>query len=324
MKKRGIGCLLVACDVHRPAAAEQLRVLGEKAGIEVYAEDKEKDALSVARRGLAHAKKNHIKTVIVDTAGRQALSKDLMKELQHIKKEVSPQETLFVVDAMTGQDAVQTARSFREQVDYEGVVLTKLDGDTRGGAALSIRATVDRPIKLISTGEKLDQLEVFHPERMARRILDMGDILSLVEKAEESFEEKEARKLSKKIYTNQFDLNDFLIQTQKVQKMGSTKDMLRMLPGELRKSFASGLTSDTTERMFRLTKVVVGSMTPEERQHPKLLNQSRKQRVAKGSGVSVQEVNAVLKRYEATKKMMQKAATSQGRNILDAIRRKAV
>ncbi|MCY4418507.1 MAG: signal recognition particle protein, partial [Cytophagales bacterium] len=301
VKKKGISPLLVGCDVYRPAAAEQLRLMGEKAGVAVYTEEEQKDPVQIAQHALNYAAEHQHKTLIVDTAGRLSVDENLMKELRSLKEILKPQESLFVVDSMTGQDAVRTAQSFQQQVDYEGVVLTKLDGDTRGGAALSIRNSVDKPIKFVSVGERVEALELFYPDRMARRILGMGDVLSFVEKAQENYEDKEIRRLSKKIHTNRFDLNDFLTQVQKMRKIGSAKEILDMLPGNMKKSIPS---SDLIENNLKNVETIVSSMTPTERKEPKILDRSRKQRIAKGSGTSLQQVNGLLKQYEMAKKAM--------------------
>lgn len=292
--------LLVACDVYRPAAIDQLQVLGEQIGVEVYVNREEKDPVKIALEGVHEAKAKGYDTVIVDTAGRLAVDEELMNEIAAIKAAVQPDDTLFVVDAMTGQDAVNTAKEFNDRLDFEGVVLTKLDGDTRGGAALSIRNVVDKPILFVGTGEKMEALDVFHPERMADRILGMGDIVSLVEKAQEQFDEKEALKLQRKIRKNQFDFNDFLNQIQQIKKMGNLKDLASMIPG-VGKALKD---VDIDDDAFKGIEAIILSMTPAERHRPEILNQSRKLRIAKGSGTSLQEVNRLVKQFEQTRKMM--------------------
>ena len=292
--------LLVACDVYRPAAIDQLQVLGEQIGVEVYVNREEKDPVKIALEGVHEAKAKGYDTVIVDTAGRLAVDEELMNEIAAIKAAVQPDDTLFVVDAMTGQDAVNTAKEFNDRLDFEGVVLTKLDGDTRGGAALSIRNVVDKPILFVGTGEKMEALDVFHPERMADRILGMGDIVSLVEKAQEQFDEQEALKLQRKIRKNQFDFNDFLNQIQQIKKMGNLKDLASMIPG-VGKALKD---VDIDDDAFKGIEAIILSMTPAERHRPEILNQSRKLRIAKGSGTSLQEVNRLVKQFEQTRKMM--------------------
>ena len=292
--------LLVACDVYRPAAIDQLQVLGEQIGVEVYVNREEKDPVKIALEGVHEAKAKGYDTVIVDTAGRLAVDEELMNEIAAIKAAVQPDDTLFVVDAMTGQDAVNTAKEFNDRLDFEGVVLTKLDGDTRGGAALSIRNVVDKPILFVGTGEKMEALDVFHPERMADRILGMGDIVSLVEKAQEQFDEQEALKLQRKIRKNQFDFNDFLNQIQQIKKMGNLKDLASMIPG-VGKALKD---VDIDDDAFKGIEAIILSMTPAERHRPEILNQSRKLRIAKGSGTSLQEVNRLVKQFQQTRKMM--------------------
>ena len=292
--------LLVACDVYRPAAIDQLQVLGEQIGVEVYVNREEKDPVKIALEGVHEAKAKGYDTVIVDTAGRLAVDEELMNEIAAIKAAVQPDDTLFVVDAMTGQDAVNTAKEFNDRLDFEGVVLTKLDGDTRGGAALSIRNVVDKPILFVGTGEKMEALDVFHPERMADRILGMGDIVSLVENAQEQFDEQEALKLQRKIRKNQFDFNDFLNQIQQIKKMGNLKDLASMIPG-VGKALKD---VDIDDDAFKGIEAIILSMTPAERHRPEILNQSRKLRIAKGSGTSLQEVNRLVKQFEQTRKMM--------------------
>lgn len=292
--------LLVACDVYRPAAIDQLHVLGEQIGVEVFSDKSTQDAVDIAKRGIVHAKSKGYNMVIIDTAGRLAIDEKLMNEIAAIKKAVDPNETLFVVDAMTGQDAVNTAQAFNERLDFEGVVLTKLDGDTRGGAALSIKYTVGKPIKFVSRGEKVDTLDVFHPERMAQRILGMGDIVSLVEKAQEQYDEEQARKLQKKISKNKFDFNDFLEQLAQIKKMGNIKDLLGMIPGmgkQLRDM-------DIDDKQFNKIEAIILSMTPAEREDPELLNGSRRKRIAQGSGNTITDVNQFIKQFDQMRKMM--------------------
>jgi signal recognition particle subunit SRP54 len=291
---------LVACDVYLPAAIDQLHVLGEQLGIEVYSERENKNPVEIAKNSIAHARSNGFNVVIVDTAGRLAIDKDMMDEIANIKKTISPQETLFVVDSMTGQDAVNTAKEFNERLDFEGVILTKLDGDTRGGAALSIKAVVQKPIKFIGTGEKMEALDEFYPSRMADRILGMGDVVSLVERAQEQFDEKEARKLQKKIAKDQFNFNDFLSQIQQIKKMGSIKDLAGMIPG-MGKAMKN---VDIDDDAFKGIEAIIHSMTPDERESPHIINGSRKKRIAKGSGTDVQEVNRLIKQFGETRKMM--------------------
>ena len=292
--------LLVACDVYRPAAVEQLRVLAEQINVPIYMDLEEKDPVRIARAGVQEAKAKGYDTVIVDTAGRLAVNEELMQEIAAIKQAIEPDDTLFVVDAMTGQDAVNTAKEVNERLDFDGVVLTKLDGDTRGGAALSIRTVVDKPIMFVGTGEKMEALDVFHPERMADRILGMGDIVSLVERAQEQFNEKEARRLQQRIQKNQFDFNDFLAQIQQIKKMGNLKDLASMIPG-VGKALKD---VEIDDNAFKGIEAIILSMTPKERQHPEILNTSRKNRIARGSGTSLQEVNRLVKQFEQTRKMM--------------------
>lgn len=299
--------LLVACDVYRPAAVEQLRVLAEQIEVPIYMDLNEKDPVKIARDGVQEAKAKGYDTVIVDTAGRLAVDEELMKEIAAIKQAITPDDTLFVVDAMTGQDAVNTAKEFNDRLDYEGVVLTKLDGDTRGGAALSIRTVVDKPIMFVGMGEKMEALDVFHPERMADRILGMGDIVSLVERAQEQFDEKEALKLQRKIQKNQFDFNDFLVQIQQIKKMGNLKDLASMIPG-VGKALKD---VEIDDNAFKGIEAIILSMTPKERQHPEVLNQSRKNRIAKGSGTTIQEVNRLVKQFDQTRKMMKMVTGSK-------------
>ena len=292
--------LLAACDTFRPAAMEQLRVLAEQVDVPVYLEEGAKDPIAVAKNAIQEAKAKGYDTVIVDTAGRQSIDEELMLQIEQIKKAVSPDETLLVVDAMTGQDAVNTAKVFNERLEIDGVILTKLDGDSRGGAALSIRSVVTKPIKFIGTGEKMEALDVFHPERMADRILGMGDVVSLVERAQEQFDMEEAKRLEKKIKKNQFDFNDFLGQIQQIKKMGNIKDLAAMIPG-VGKAIKNVEISDEP---FKNIEAIIYSMTPKERQHPEILNQSRRMRIAKGSGTDIQEVNKLIKQFDQTRKMM--------------------
>lgn len=300
LKKQGRQVLLTACDIYRPAAIDQLHVLGEQIGVEVYSEKDNKDAVSIANAALKHAKETNKKVVIVDTAGRLAIDEQMMDEISRLKKALNPSETLFVVDSMTGQDAVNTAKAFNERLDYDGVVLTKLDGDTRGGAALSVRRVVDKPIKFISTGEKMEAIDKFYPERMASRILGMGDVVSLVEKAQQTFDEEEARRLNKKIKKNQFDFEDFLNQLQQIRKMGNIKDLMGMIPG-MGKAIKN---LDIDDDSFKPIEAIIKSMTPEERHNPDVINGSRRKRIAQGSGTSVQEVNNLLKQFGEMRKMM--------------------
>ena len=298
--KRGKHPLLVACDVYRPAAIEQLKVLGEQIGVPVYSEEGNNDPVKIALNAVKEARATGKDVVIVDTAGRLAIDEQMMNEIAAIKKAIDPEETLFVVDAMTGQDAVNTAKEFNDRLDFDGVILTKLDGDTRGGAALSIRTVVNKPIKFVGTGEKLEALDVFHPERMADRILGMGDIVSLVEKAQEQFDAEEAKKLQKKIAKNQFNFNDFLSQIQQIKKMGNIKDLASMIPGVGRALKDVDIDDDA----FKGIEAIIYSMTPEERENPELINGSRRKRIASGSGTTIQDVNRLLKQFEESKKMM--------------------
>ena len=292
--------LLVACDVYRPAAIEQLHVVSESIGVEVFSDKENKDPVSIAQNAISHAKKNGFNVVIVDTAGRLAVDEQMMNEISEIKSKIKPTETLFVVDSMTGQDAVNTAKAFNERVNYDGVVLTKLDGDTRGGAAISIKSVVNKPIKFIGTGEKMEALDLFYPERMADRILGMGDVVSLVERAQEQFDEEEAKKLQRKIKKNTFDFNDFKSQINQVQKMGDMKDIVGMIPG-MKKALKN---TEIDDNAFNPIIAMIDSMTPKERSMPQLINQSRKKRIALGSGNSLQEVNKLMKQFNETKKMM--------------------
>lgn len=307
-EKKNKKVLLVACDVYRPAAIDQLHVLGDQLGIEVYSNKEEKNPVKIAEAAIAHAKSAGFNTIIVDTAGRLAVDEKMMAEIEDIKKAINPQEILFVVDSMTGQDAVNTAKTFNERLDFTGVILTKLDGDTRGGAAISIKSVVNKPIKFIGTGEKMDALDVFHPSRMADRILGMGDVVSLVEKVQQQFDEEEAKKLQAKIAKNKFDFNDFLGQLQQIKKMGNVKDLMGMIPG-VGKQIKD---ADIDENAFKGIEAIILSMTPHERENPTVLNGTRKQRLAKGSGQSIQEVNKLLKQFKETSKMMQMMNNKKG------------
>ncbi|MDB4655387.1 signal recognition particle protein [Flavobacteriales bacterium] len=292
--------LLVACDVYRPAAIDQLKVLGEQVGATVYTEEGNKNPVQIAQNAIQHAKANNHNVVIVDTAGRLAVDEEMMNEIDRVHKAIQPQETLFVVDSMTGQDAVNTAKAFNDRLNFDGVVLTKLDGDTRGGAALSIRSVVNKPIKFVGIGEKLDALDVFHPDRMSDRILGMGDVVSLVERAQEQFDEEKARKLQKKIAKNTFDFNDFLDQINQIKKMGNVKDLMGMIPG-MGKALKD---VDIDDDAFKQVEAIIGSMTPKERENPGLINGSRRKRIAGGSGSTIQDVNRLLKQFEESRKMM--------------------
>ncbi len=303
--EKGKRPLLVACDVYRPAAIEQLKVLAEQIDVPVYTEEGSKNPVEIAKNAIEHAKRNHLDLVIVDTAGRLAVDEQMMDEIEAIKKAIKPQETLFVVDSMTGQDAVNTAKEFNDRLDFDGVVLTKLDGDTRGGAALSIRTVVTKPIKFVGTGEKLDAIDLFHPSRMADRILGMGDIVSLVEKAQQQFDEKKARELQRKIAKNEFNFNDFLGQIHQIKKMGNLKDLAAMIPG-VGKALKD---VEIDDNAFKGIEAIISSMTEKERVNPSIINGSRRRRIAAGSGTSLQEVNRLLTQFEQTRKVM-KAATS--------------
>lgn len=300
LKKQGRQVLLVACDIYRPAAIDQLKVLGEQIGVEVYAEPENKNALEIATNAIAYAKKTGKKTVVVDTAGRLAVDDVMMKEIEALKKALNPSETLFVVDSMTGQDAVNTAKTFDERLNFDGVVLTKLDGDTRGGAAISIRHVVNKPIKFISTGEKMEDLDVFHPDRMAQRILGMGDVISLVERAQQSFDEDEAKRINSKIRTNNFNFDDFLSQLEQVKKMGNIKDLLGMIPGMGKAMKGMDIDDDS----FKPIEAIIRSMTPAEREHPDLIDGNRRKRLAAGSGRTIVEVNNLMKQFADMRKMM--------------------
>ncbi len=300
--------LLVACDVYRPAAIDQLTVIGEQINVPVYKEPENKNPVSIAASGILHAQNHNHDVVIVDTAGRLAIDEQMMSEISNIKESISPNETLFVVDSMTGQDAVNTAKAFNEVINYDGVVLTKLDGDTRGGAALSIKFTVGKPIKFISEGEKMDTLDMFYPDRMAQRILGMGDITSFVEKAQAQFDEKEAARLQKKIERNKFDFNDFLAQINQIRKMGDIKSLLGMIPGMWKMT----RNLDIDDSAFNKVEAIIFSMTPQERVHPEIMNSSRKARIAKGCGQEVSEINAFLKQFDEMRKMMKKMSKMEG------------
>ena len=316
--KKGKQPLLVAGDVYRPAAIEQLKVLGEQIGVSVYAEEENKNPVKIAQNAIQYARQHGKDLVIIDTAGRLAIDEQMMQEIESIKKAVNPQEILFVVDAMTGQDAVNTAREFNLRLDFNGVVLTKLDGDTRGGAALSIRSVVDKPIKFVGTGEKLDAIDIFHPERMADRILGMGDIVSLVEKAQEQYDEAEARRLQKKIAKNQFDFDDFIAQIQQIKKMGNLKDLASMIPGVGKQIKDLDIDDDA----FKGIEAIIRSMTPAERSNPEILNGSRRARIAKGSGTNVQEVNKLIKQFDETRKMMRMMTSGGGKQAMRNLRRR--
>jgi signal recognition particle subunit SRP54 len=298
--KKGKNPLLVACDIYRPAAIDQLHVVGESINVPVFSQKENKDAVSIATQAIAFAKQNGHNVVIIDTAGRLAIDEEMMTEIENVKKAINPSETLFVVDAMTGQDAVNTARTFNERLNFDGVVLTKLDGDTRGGASLSVKSEVNKPIKFVGTGEKMDALDVFYPERMASRILGMGDVVSLVEKAQEQYDEEQAKRLEKRIKKDQFDFNDFLDQIQQIKKMGSVKDLMGMLPG-MGKALKDVEISDDA---FKHIEAIIRSMTPQERAAPSVLDMNRKKRIAAGSGRSLDEVNKLLKQFDQTKEMM--------------------
>ena len=299
-KKKSKKPLLVACDVYRPAAIEQLKVIGNQISVDIYTDEEEKDPVKIAQDSIVYAKKNGNNLVIIDTAGRLAVDDKMMTEIKNIHNAVNPDETLFVVDSMTGQDAVNTAKTFNDILNFDGVILTKLDGDTRGGAALSIKSVVDKPIKFIGTGEKMDAIDMFHPERMADRILGMGDVVSLVEKAQDLYDEKQARILNKKIAKSQFGLDDFLDQIKKIKSMGNLKDMVNMIPGA---SKAMGNT-EIDEDSFKHIEALIYSMTPKERSNPKIINMSRKKRISKGSGLDIQELNKLLKQFQQMSKMM--------------------
>jgi len=304
--------LLVACDIYRPAAINQLHVVGDQIGVEVYSEPDNKNAVSIATNAIAYAKQNGFNVVIVDTAGRLAIDEEMMNEIANVHAAIKPQETLFVVDAMTGQDAVNTAKAFNDRLDFDGVILTKLDGDTRGGAAISIKSIVNKPIKFIGTGEKMDAIDVFYPDRMADRILGMGDVISLVERAQEQYDEEEARKLQKKIAKNEFGFDDFLSQIQQVKKMGSMKDLVGMIPG-VGKALKDVEIEDDA---FKHIEAIIHSMTPAERAKPTLLDAKRKLRVAKGSGTDINQVNQLLKQFDQMSKMMKMMQGAKGKNLM--------
>ena len=304
--------LLVACDIYRPAAIDQLHIVGEQINVDVYSDRGNTDAVAIAKAGVAHAKANGHNVVIVDTAGRLAVDEEMMTEISNVHKAIAPQETLFVVDAMTGQDAVNTAKAFNDLLNFDGVILTKLDGDTRGGAAISIKSVVNKPIKFIGTGEKMEAIDVFHPSRMADRILGMGDVVSLVERAQEQFDEEEARKLQKKIAKNQFGFDDFLKQIQQVKKMGNMKDLMGMIPGASKAMKGMDIDDDA----FKYIEAIIYSMTPGERQKPSVINANRKKRIAKGSGRSVQEVNQLLKQFNQMSKMMKMMQGGGGKKMM--------
>lgn len=302
IKNEGKQVLMTACDVYRPAAIDQLKVLGEQIGVDVYAEPENKNPVEISKNAIKHAKTNGKSVVIIDTAGRLAVDEAMMDEISKIKDAIQPSETLFVVDAMTGQDAVNTASAFNEQINFDGVVMTKMDGDTRGGAAISIRSVVDKPLKYIGTGEKMDGIDVFHPERMAQRILGMGDVVSLVEKAQQAFDQEEAEKLNRKIRKNQFDFNDFKSQIQQIKKMGNIKDLMGMVPGmgKMVKNL------DVDNESFTPIEAMINSMTPSEREHPDVIDGSRRRRIAAGSGTTIQQVNNLIKQFAEMRKMMKK------------------
>jgi len=311
-KKKSKNPLLVACDVYRPAAIDQLHVVGDQIGVPVYSDRENQDPVSLAKAGVAHAKANGHNVVIIDTAGRLAVDEQMMTEIANIRDAVSPEETLFVVDSMTGQDAVNTAKAFNDVLNFDGVILTKLDGDTRGGAAISIKSVVNKPIKFIGTGEKMEAIDVFYPARMADRILGMGDVVSLVERAQEQFDEEEARKLQKKIAKNKFGFDDFLKQIQQIKKMGNMKDLMGMIPG----AGKAIKDMDIDDDAFKHVEAIIYSMTPEERSNPAKLNASRKKRVAKGSGRSIQEVNQLLKQFNQMSKMMKMMQGGGGKKMM--------
>ena len=315
--KKGKRPLLVAGDVYRPAAINQLQVLGEQIGVEVYTEEGSKEPVKIAKNSISHARNHGCDIVIVDTAGRLAVDEQMMNEISNVKDAINPQETLFVVDAMTGQDAVNTAKAFHDKLNFDGVVLTKLDGDTRGGAALTIRSVVTKPIKFVGIGEKMEALDVFYPNRMADRILGMGDIVSLVEKAQEQFDEEEAKKLQKKIAKNQFNFNDFLSQIKQIKKMGNVKDLMGMIPG-MGKAMKN---MDIDDDAFKGIEAIIYSMTPDDRENPKVINGSRRRRIASGSGSDIQEVNRLIKQFEETRKMMRMMTTGGGKNMAKMMQR---
>lgn len=314
--KKSKKVLLVAGDVYRPAAIDQLKVLGEQVGVEVFTEEGSKDPVGIAKKAITHAKTMGHQVVIVDTAGRLAIDQQMMNEISSLKQSLNPQETLFVVDAMTGQDAVNTAKAFNDRLDFDGVVLTKLDGDTRGGAALTIRSVVNKPIKFVGIGEKMEAIDLFHPRRMADRILGMGDIVSLVEKAQEQFDEEEARILQKKLAKNQFNFDDFLSQLQQIKKMGNVKDLMGMIPG-MGKALKD---IDIEDDAFKSIEAIIHSMTPAERNDPALLNGSRRKRIAEGSGTTIVDVNRLVKQFEDTRKMMRMVSTGGGNKLMNMMK----
>ncbi len=317
LKKQGRTVLLIAADIYRPAAIDQLKVLGEQVGVEVYAEPDNKNAVQIVQNGIAEARKTGKKVVIVDTAGRLAVDEVMMQEIEAVKRAISPTETLFVVDSMTGQDAVNTAKTFNDRLNFDGVVLTKLDGDARGGAALSIKTVVNKPIKFISTGEKMEALDVFYPDRMASRILGMGDVISLVERAQQAFDEDEAKRINAKMRKNQFDFDDFLSQLQQIKKMGNVKDLLGMIPGMGKMIKDLDIDNDS----FKPIEAIISSMTPKERQRPDMIDGSRKKRIAAGSGTTIQQVNNLLKQFDEMRKMMKKMNTMQSSGKLNKMMR---
>ncbi|MGB5227926.1 MAG: signal recognition particle protein [Eudoraea sp.] len=311
-QKKSKNPLLVACDVYRPAAIDQLHIVGEQIGVEVFSDKENSDPIALAKAGMAHAKSNGFNVVIIDTAGRLAVDEQMMTEIANIRDAVNPQETLFVVDSMTGQDAVNTAKAFNDVLNFDGVILTKLDGDTRGGAAISIKSVVNKPIKFIGTGEKMDAIDVFHPARMADRILGMGDVISLVERAQEQFDEEEARKIQKKIAKNKFGFDDFLKQIQQIKKMGSMKDLMGMIPGAGKALKGMDIDDDA----FKHVEAIIHSMTPDERSNPSKLDAGRKKRIAKGSGRTIQEVNQLLKQFDQMSKMMKMMQGGGGKKMM--------
>lgn len=317
LKKQGRNVLLVAADIYRPAAIDQLKVLGEQVGVDVYSEPDNKNAVQIARNAVEQARKTGKKIVIVDTAGRLAVDEAMMQEIEAVKRAISPSETLFVVDSMTGQDAVNTAKTFNERLDFDGVILTKLDGDARGGAALSIKTVVNKPIKFISTGEKMEALDVFYPDRMASRILGMGDVISLVERAQQAFDEDEAKRINAKMRKNQFDFDDFLSQLQQIKKMGNVKDLLSMIPGMGKMIKDLDIDNDS----FKPIEAIISSMTPKERSRPDIIDGSRKKRIAAGSGTNIQQVNNLLKQFDEMRKMMKKMNTMQASGKLNKMMR---
>ena len=317
LKRQGRSVLLVADDIYRPAAIDQLKVLGEQVGVEVYAEPDNKNAVSIAQNGISYARKTGKKVVIVDTAGRLAVDEAMMQEIEAVKRAISPSETLFVVDSMTGQDAVNTAKTFNDRLNFDGVVLTKLDGDARGGAALSIKTIVSKPIKFISTGEKMEALDVFYPDRMASRILGMGDVISLVERAQQAFDEDEAKRINAKMRKNQFDFDDFLSQLQQIKKMGNVKDLLGMIPGMGKMVKDLDIDNDS----FKPIEAIISSMTPKERARPDIIDGSRKKRIAAGSGTDITQVNNLLKQFDEMRKMMKKMNTMQSSGKMNKMMR---